>query len=97
MTRSRGTIPPADSPQPISERDHPGTTSERQPWRHGWLKRRESRDAARLFPETLGGVGGVAAELKRCRACPTPVAPDGLAWMPGCSFRGQALVRSPRS
>jgi len=55
------TIPPADSPQPVTERDHPGTVNEQQPWRHGWFKRRGT--VPDPFPET---VGTVAADLKRC-------------------------------
>jgi hypothetical protein len=39
---------------------------------------------ADLFPET---VGGVAAALKRFRACPTPVVPDGR-----CADDGAALT-----
>jgi hypothetical protein len=45
----------------VSERDHPGTVNEQQPWRHGWFKRRGT--VPDPIPET---VGTVAADLKRC-------------------------------
>jgi hypothetical protein len=61
MNRSRERDNTGGRQPTATERDHPGTINEQQPWRHGWFKRRGT--APDPFPDT---VGTVAANLKRC-------------------------------